>query len=190
MKTLLTVLLIGLSVAFAQNAWAAVQPTPDEAKAMAIKAAHYLQTNGPAKAWIAFNAADGNFRDRNLYVFAQDNNCTMMANGANPALVGKNLCAYTDADGKPVAREISDVKGQAWIDYKMLNPLSKTVEAKTAFVVRVGAYVVGVGASKVTGPGPGQWIGIDDREDLGVPSPALAAALRVAFQSGNQRFRF
>jgi hypothetical protein len=43
----------------ASAAWAAGQATPDEAKAMAVKAAEYLKANGPDKAFAEFNAKDG-----------------------------------------------------------------------------------------------------------------------------------
>ena len=148
MKTLVTILFLGLSVVFAQSALAAGQGTPDEAKAMALKAADYLKANGPEKAFAAFSAPGGDFHDRDLYVFAQDNDCNVKAHGANAALIGKNLSSMKDVDGKTFSRAISDVKDQDWVDYKWQNPTSKAVEPKTAYVVRVGDYVVGVGAYK------------------------------------------
>lgn len=148
MKTLFTVLSLGLVLAFAPAALAAGQATPDEAKAMALKAADYLKSNGPEKAWAAFSAAGGDFHDRDLYVTAQDNNCTVMAHGANPALIGKSMCTLKDVDGKLFVREISDTKDQGWVDYKWQNPATKAVEPKTTYAVRVGDYVVGVGAYK------------------------------------------
>jgi len=148
MKSLLTVLFLGLCVVFSNDALAAGQGTPDEAKAMALKAAGYLKVNGPEKSWAAFNAAGGDFHDRDLYVFAQDNDGNLLAHGANAALIGKNLSALKDVDGKTFIKEFSEVKEQAWIDYKWQNPTSKAVEPKTTYVVRVGDYVVGVGAYK------------------------------------------
>jgi len=148
MKTLIVVLFLGFSVIFTPGALAAGQATPDEAKAMALKAAAYLKANGPEKSWATFNATGSDFHDRDLYVFAQDNGCNMMANGANAAFVGKNICSLKDVDGKNFTREISDVKDQAWVDYKWQNPTTKAVQPKTAFVIRVGDYVVGVGAYK------------------------------------------
>jgi hypothetical protein len=92
MKTLFTALALGLSVVFAQGATAADLATPDEAKAMTVKAADYLKANGPEKAWTAFNVlGHGDFQDRDLYVFALDNSCLLKAHGANAALIGKNL---------------------------------------------------------------------------------------------------
>jgi cytochrome c len=148
MKTLFAILFLGFGLAFGHDATAAGQATPDEAKAMALKAADFLKVNGPEKAWAAFNAAGGEFHDRDLYVFAQDNDCDLLAHGANAVLIGKKLCDLKDVDGKAFIRAISDVKDQAWVDYKWLNVTTKTVEPKTAFVVRVGDYVVGVGAYK------------------------------------------
>ena len=148
MKKLVAVLFLGLSVVFAQGALAAGQGTPDEAKVMALKAADYLKANGPEKSWAAFNAAGGDFHDRDLYVFAQDNNCNLLAHGANAALIGKNLSELKDVEGKTFIKDISGVKDQAWVDYKWQNPVSKAVEPKTTYVVRVGDYVVGVGAYK------------------------------------------
>ena len=53
-------------------AWASGQATPDEAKAMAIKAAAYLQSAGPEKAFPEFDAKDGPWHDRDLYVTVQN----------------------------------------------------------------------------------------------------------------------
>jgi cytochrome c len=148
MKMLFAVLFLGLSIAFSQGALASGQGSPDEAKAMALKAADYLKANGPEKSWTAFNAAGGAFHDRDLYVFAQDNDCNLLAHGANAALIGKKLCDLKDVDGKTFIKAFSEVKDQEWVDYKWQNPTTKAVEPKTTYVVRVGDYVVGVGAYK------------------------------------------
>ena len=50
----LTLLALGATMLFAPSAWAAGQATPDEAKAMAIKAAEYLKSVGPDKAFPEF----------------------------------------------------------------------------------------------------------------------------------------
>jgi len=147
MKSLMTAILVGLGILLAQSALAAGQATPDDAKAMALKAADFLKANGAEKAWAAFNTG-ADFHDRDLYVTAQDNNCTVMAHGANPALIGKSLCTLKDVDGKLFIREISDTKDQGWVDYKWQNPTTKAVEPKTTYAVRVGDYIIGVGAYK------------------------------------------
>ena len=46
------------------GAFATGAATPDEAKAMAMKAADYLKSSGPEKAFPAFSAKDGPWHDR------------------------------------------------------------------------------------------------------------------------------
>jgi cytochrome c len=41
---------------------------------------------------------------------------------------------------------------RGWVDYKWQNPITKAVSHKTAYAVRVGDYVVGVGAYDPTPP--------------------------------------
>jgi hypothetical protein len=129
-------------------AWAVSQGTPDEAKAMAIKAAEYLKSAGPDKAFPEFDAKEGPWHDRDLYVYVMDKTGTMAAHGTNPGLIGKSLMEFKDVDGKPITVETLAVKDAGWVDYKWQNPLTKAVEPKTSYVVRVGDYAVVVGAYK------------------------------------------
>ncbi len=147
MKELGAILVLALSVALAQDAAAAGQATPEEARAMALRAADFLRANGPAKAWTAFSTGP-EFHDRDLYVWVLDIDCTVMAHGASPVLIGKRLCGLQDVDGKPFNWEMSNVTDRAWIDYKWQNPITKEVRPKTAYAVRVGEYIIGVGAYK------------------------------------------
>lgn len=148
MKKLLLAILMSLAFTLGQGARASDHATPDEAKAMAIKAADYLKQNGPEKAFAAFDAPGGAFHDRDLYVFVQNNSGVVQAHGTNAALIGKNLISMKDVDGKPFVKDIVDVKDTGWVDYKWLDPQTKLVEPKTSYIVRVGDYLVGVGAYK------------------------------------------
>ena len=125
---------------------AADQATPDEAKAMAIKAVEYLKSAGPEKAFAEFDAKDGRWHDRDLYVTVLDSNGVAVAQGNNPGLVGKSVIDLRDVDGKSFAREMIAVKDASWVNFKWQNPVTKAVEPKTSYEVRVGEYVVGVGA--------------------------------------------
>jgi len=122
--------------------------TPDDAKAMAIKAAQYLKEAGPDTAFAAFNAKDGSWHDRDLYVFVNDASSKTLAHGGNQALVGKTLATLKDVEGKAFMQEIAAVQDAGWVDYKWQNPVSKVIEAKVTYVVRVGQYSLGVGAYK------------------------------------------
>jgi cytochrome c len=141
---LLLTLAVGLLAA--QPVLAAGQATPDEAKAMAIKAADYLKAAGPAKALAEFNAKDGPWHDRDLYVFVDDINGVMVANGNNPGLIGKTVTDLRDIDGKQFHHEILAITDAGWVNFKWRNPVSNMVEPKTTYEIRVGDYIVGVGA--------------------------------------------
>lgn len=140
---LLVLFAIGLSWS---AAFAADRATPDEAKAMAEKAADYLKANGPEKSFPVFQAKDGGFQERDLYVTVQDSKGNMVSHGTTPALIGKNMLDLKDVDGKPFNREIQSIKETGWIEFKWLNPVTKVVEPKKMYEIRVGEYIVGVGA--------------------------------------------
>jgi hypothetical protein len=127
-------------------AYAVEHATPDEAKAMAIKAAEYLRSVGPEKAFAEFSAKDGPWHDRDLYVSVEDAQSVLKAHGAMPALVGRSMVDLKDVDGNSISGQIQAVKDVGWIHYKWMDPVTKAVEPKTAYEIRVGEYVVGVGA--------------------------------------------
>jgi cytochrome c len=146
MKPLQTAMMLVTMLLAAPMANAAGQATPDEAEAMAIKAAEYLKSAGSEKAYAEFDAKDGRWHDRDLYVTVLDSNGVAVAQGNNPGLVGKSVIDLRDVDGKSFAREMIAVKDASWVNFKWQNPVTKAVEPKTSYEVRVGEYVVGVGA--------------------------------------------
>jgi hypothetical protein len=146
MRKLLVFCATVLALSVGAHAFAAGEASRDEAKAMAIKAAEYLKTNGPEKALPEFSAKDGPWHDRDLYVIVEDSKGFMVAHGTNGGLIGRSVLDLKDVDGKPFNRELQAVSDAAWINYKWQNPVTKAVEAKTMYSVRVGDYVVGVGA--------------------------------------------
>jgi signal transduction histidine kinase len=141
------VLLAPALLLMAAAAWAAGTATPDEAKALAVKAAEYLKSAGPDKAFPEFDAKDNmTWHDRDLYVVVQDSNGVILAHGTNAGLIGKSMMDLRDVDGKLFTHEMVAIKDAGWVDFKWQNPLTKAVEAKTTYEVRVGDYLVGVGA--------------------------------------------
>ncbi|MGA3002731.1 MAG: cache domain-containing protein [Acetobacteraceae bacterium] len=146
MKKLLTLLLPVVALLLTSVAWADGRATPDDAKALAIKAAEYLKAVGPEKALPEFSAKDGPWHDRDLYVTVEDSKGVMVAHGTNPGLIGRSVLELKDVDGKPFNHEIQAVKDTAWVEYKWQNPITKAVETKRQYTIRVGDYVVGVGA--------------------------------------------
>jgi cytochrome c len=122
--------------------------TPDEAKAMAIKAALYLKDSGPDPAFAAFNAKTGPWHDRDLYVFVSGPDHKVLAHGSIPALVGRTLATLKDVDGNSISDKIHAVPNEGWIEYKWQDPVTKAIAPKVSYVVRVGDYFVVVGAYK------------------------------------------
>jgi len=142
----INILAFGATLLLAPAAFAAGQGTPEEAQAMVARAAELVKSVGPEKAFAEFNAKDGAWHDRDLYVTVADAGGLAWANGANPGLVGKSVLELKDPDGKPFLRETLAIKDTGNVTFRWLNPLSHAIEAKTIYIVHVGDYTVGVGA--------------------------------------------
>ena len=147
MKKMLVTTLIGLlwvSLAFAGG-------TANEAKALIDKASAYVKAEGKEKAFAEFSKAGGTFADRDLYIFAVDFNGLTVAHGGNAKLVGKNMLELKDADGEFFIKKFIEVaknKGNGWVDYKWVNPVSKKIEPKSTYIQRVDDYFLGCGIYK------------------------------------------
>jgi signal transduction histidine kinase len=133
-------------------ALAAATGSKDEAQKMAVAAAEHVKKVGAEQAFKDFSTKGGKWHDRDLYVFCWDFRGNSTCHGANEKLIGKNFIDLKDSDGKAFVREFIAVGqsagGRGWVDYKWTNPLSKKVEAKTSYMVRVAGsdVVLGVGA--------------------------------------------
>ena len=139
-------LVVACAVTVSSAALADERATPDEAKAMAVKAAEYVKAAGPDAAYKAFTEKASGWVDRDLYVFVVRHDGVTLAHGGNAVLVGKNLSNLKDVDGKPFIQDIIGVKDEGWVDYKWKNSQTQAVEQKTSYVVMVGDTAVGVGA--------------------------------------------
>ena len=125
--------------------------TPDQAKALVVKAVAFYKANGKDKSIAAFNNPKGEFVKGDLYIFMMDDKCNTLAHGANPKLVGKNVAELKDADGKLFMQAMRDTakKGGGWVDYKWSNPTTKKVQAKTSYIMPLGnGLFVGCGVYK------------------------------------------
>lgn len=122
--------------------------TPDEAKAMAVKAAQFLKDAGSVKAFAAFNAKDNEWHDRDLYVYVLAPDATVLAHGGIAGYIGKNIASLKDVDGNSITGLINAIPDQGWAEYKWQNPVTKAIESKTSYAVKVGDDHVVVGAYK------------------------------------------
>lgn len=149
MKKILTALMACLflfgSVSTGSAEKKASQGTKEEAQAMVEKAAEWFKKYGREKtlAEITRGASvkKGEFKDRDLYIFAYDFHGVCLAQGDNPRLVGQNLYDWQDADGRYNIRAQIDValkKGSGWSTvYKWTNPVTKKIESKMTYVKKI-----------------------------------------------------
>ncbi len=148
LKALVCVSAVGLLMSGAARA---DQGTAAEAEAMVKKAVAYIKANGTEKAYEEFTNGKS-FKDRDLYIIVYDLNGKNLAQGANPKLVGKDLIALKDPDGKPLIQmfvDLAKTKGKGWVEgYKFLNPVSQKIEGKAMYLERVGETLVGCGIYK------------------------------------------
>ena len=104
MRPVLRHLLTAAVLLCAPVAYAAGLGTPDEAKAMATKAAEYLKAVGPDKAFAEFDAKDGPWHDRDLYVYVINDTGVMVAHGTNPGLIPTRRTVDSNVNRRDAAR--------------------------------------------------------------------------------------
>ena len=122
--------------------------TLEEAKALAEKAAAFMKANGKDKAIAEFNNPKGQFVKGDLYIFAQDFNGIMLANGGNPKLAGQNHLEVKDPNGKLFVKEMIALvksKGSGWVEYSWTNPVTKKVQPKKTWIQKVEGMDLYVG---------------------------------------------
>jgi hypothetical protein len=126
--------------------------TRDEALAMVRRVQQKFKKEGAEAAFQAINSKAPGFADRDLYPFVTELTGLCVANGVTPAVRGKNLLDLKDQDGKFMIQEFvrtaSTSPGHGWVDYRWLNPVTKTIEDKSAWIEKMGDYFVGVGVYK------------------------------------------
>ena len=126
--------------------------TRDEAVAMVKRVQAKVKKDGLEETVRVINSGSKEFNDRDLYAFLLDFAGTNYANAQTPAVRGKNLHDLKDQDGRFIVQDMIAVAkevGHGWLDYRWLNPVTKTIEDKSTYVERVGPnHFVGVGVYK------------------------------------------
>ena len=144
-------------LALAISAPVRAEPCPtatlDAARALAERAAGYLADAGPAVALPQFMNPAGGFVAGDLYVFVFDFDGTLRASGGWPETVGSRVAADDGPDGGIYARirRLALDAGKGWVEYSWYNPCTRRMEPKASYIVRVGNFIVGVGAYKKPG---------------------------------------
>jgi hypothetical protein len=107
---------------------------PEEAKALALRAAEYVRQHG-ADSYQKFNDPAGGFQTRDLYVFVIEPSGQEVAGPDT----GQNLTEYGFVD------DMLHIKRQGWVNYQFRDPITHKPMAKTSYIVRVSDLIVGAG---------------------------------------------
>lgn len=121
----------------------------DAAKDLVKRVAAYVKYQGREKAVAEINKPKGMFDKGELYVFAYDLRGVMVAHPKHPELIGKNLIAIPDSEGKLFRKEIvekANTRGSGWVDYLYQNPETNEMEHKTTYLLKVGDLILCAGA--------------------------------------------
>jgi cytochrome c len=141
-----------ICLVFGSVAYAATEGgTAEEAMALVNKAVALAEESGIDKAVWAFNDPAGEFVMKDLYIFVVDMKGTVLAHGANAALIGKNLMNLQDKDGKFIIKdmiEMAKTQPEGWIDYKWENPMTKSIGDKSTYFSKVKDILVCCGVYK------------------------------------------
>ena len=132
-------------------ATAAELGTAAEARAMVKKAVAYLKQNGKDKTLAEISNNKGAFVDRDLYLSVYDMRGFVLAHGANAKLIGKDVSALKDADGKAFIQDIlaqAKAAGHGQADYKWPNSVTKNIQDKSAYFEKADDMVFSSGYSK------------------------------------------
>lgn len=125
----------------------------EQAKALLDSATAHFAAAGRQQAIKDFNDKQGAFVKGDLYVFCYGPDHTMSAHGTNSGLIGKDIGLFKDADGQPFADtawKAGIANGEATVDYRWTDPISKKIQMKTSFIKKVDeAEVCGVGFYRV-----------------------------------------
>ena len=119
----------------------ATQVTAERVVAFVEGAAAYVKANGKKQALEVFSDPQGEFRDGELYIFAEDFQGNELASGGQPELVGQNILDARDANGVYLVKELIATardKGSGWVSYVWENPETGEQQAKKAYVIKAG----------------------------------------------------
>lgn len=144
-----TLACVALAALAAAPVLAQERGTKEEAKAMADAAVEHIKKVGAEKAYKDFNTDKANWVKKDLYVIAQDDKAVFLVHGVNEKLIGKDMSAVKDVNGKPLSAGLIAManKGGGWYDYDWPDPVTKKISAKSTYVRKLpqGEGFIGVG---------------------------------------------
>ena len=124
------------------------QGSAPEAVALVNRAIEFRRSCSSRHAFLrALTDKSNRFFDRDMYVFALDDNGTYLAFGGNEKKVGTLVRDIPGIDGDDLVRSIINqcAKGSGWVEYKITNPVSGKVQLKMSYVELVDGVYLGCG---------------------------------------------
>ncbi len=124
------------------------QGSAPEAVALVNRAAEFRNSCSSRHTFLrALTEKSNNFFDRDMYVFALDDNGTYLAFGGNEKKVGTLVRDIPGIDGDELVRSIIKQcgKGPGWVEYKITNPATNKVQLKMSYVELVDGLYLGCG---------------------------------------------
>jgi signal transduction histidine kinase len=125
------------------------QGTADEALNLANRAHALVQSVGFDEAFKVFHDLQGDYVDRDLYVFVFDRQGVYRAMGADINRVGSSLF---DAPGVDAQQLLEDAwhrceQGGGWVEYNIINLVTNDVRGKSSYVLPLtDDLLIGCGA--------------------------------------------
>jgi methyl-accepting chemotaxis protein len=121
----------------------------DEAVALVRAGVAYAREQGLQSLVDEVNRlSDGRFVDRDLYLSVYAPDGVTAAHGTTRRLLDSDWRGHKDTDGKRFVVDmvqLANTRGNGWIDYKWVHPLSRKVLVKSAYFEKCGNVVVACG---------------------------------------------
>jgi signal transduction histidine kinase len=135
------------------------QGTADQARQMVFDAMVHLASVGDEQAKRDFHDPQGQFINRDLYVFIFDRAGFYQVHGAMPEKDGSNLRAIAGLDADALVADawaVCDEEQGGWVNYTITNPVTHVVQSKTSYVVPLDDHrLIGCGCYLNS-----RWLGI------------------------------
>jgi methyl-accepting chemotaxis protein len=129
------------------------QGSADEAVDLIERACQHIEQVGRTQALHDFDSPQGDFIDRDLYVFGINRDGHFVAMGGRPDMVGKSVMAVPGLDNQFVEdawATVDSPAGKGWVRYEVINPTTGTVMPKESFVLPIGEDIlIGCGVYSV-----------------------------------------
>ncbi len=117
----------------------------EDVKNRVKKAIAFFEAGGKEATLAELTNPQGQFVQRQLYVFALSSDGIMLAHPIHKEFVGKNFLELKDGDGKIFIQEVVNgarSKGSGFVDYKWQHPISKQELSKTIYFEKVDDIII------------------------------------------------